>query len=291
MHIPVLLHEVVNNLRLKEGDIFVDGTLGSGGHSEAVLKAFQDVEVVGLDRDIAALDRSQARLLPLSSAVFLKHESFKNISSVLAGLGIREVNAILLDLGISSEQIDESQRGFSFKREEPLKMTMDSAAEIDASIVLNDWSEETLATIIKGFGEERYAKRIAAEIVRRRQEKPFKTTKDLVLAVEAVVPKGRGWQKIHPATRTFQAIRIAVNEELQTLEEALPSAYAALAPGGRLLVISFHSLEDRIVKNFMRERAKDGAKVLTKKPITPSAEEVSVNPRSRSAKLRVIEKV
>lgn len=170
-------------------------------------------------------------------------------------------------------------------------MTMDSAAEIDASIVLNDWSEETLATIIKGFGEERYAKRIAAEIVRRRQEKPFKTTKDLVLAVEAVVPKGRGWQKIHPATRTFQAIRIAVNEELQTLEEALPSAYAALAPGGRLLVISFHSLEDRIVKNFMRERAKDGAKVLTKKPITPSAEEVSVNPRSRSAKLRVIEKV
>lgn len=293
-HVSVLLHEAVDSLNLKEGDIFVDGTLGSAGHSSEVACRFGDsVEIVGLDRDIDALNRSDERLRTLTSAHYLKLSSFRNIDEVLKALGISKVNGVLLDLGISSEQIDESGRGFSFKRDEPLHMSMDKdAADLTAKTILNTWDEDALELIIRGFGEEKYSRKIAREIVRRRAEKPFETTTDLSDAVRAATPTAYHHGRIDPATRTFQAIRIAVNEELTALEEGLRKGFDALESGGRFAVISFHSLEDRIVKNFFRDRVKEGgAKLITKKPIVPSDEEVAANPRSRSAKLRVIEKI
>lgn len=285
MHAPVLLHEAVETLHLKDGDIFLDGTLGSAGHSLLVAEKFgNDVEIIGIDRDPDALARSAERLKEFTHSSYLRLESFRNLDEVLLGLGVSQVNAILLDLGISSEQIDESGRGFSFQRDEPLDMRMGKQG-LTAADVLNGWSEETLESILRGFGEERRARQIARAIVERREKKPFKTTADLVEVV------GKRTGRIHPATKTFQAIRIAVNEELTALEEGLRKAFDALGGGGRLAVISFHSLEDRIVKNFMRERAKTGeGRLITKKPIVPSEEEVERNPRSRSAKLRVIEK-
>lgn len=293
-HVPVLLHEAIEGLNLKDGDIFLDGTLGSAGHSLAVAEKFgNDVEIIGLDRDAEALARSEERLRELTNSAYLKLESFRNLDAVLKELGISKVNAILLDLGISSEQIDESGRGFSFQKDEPLSMTMVKDDKgVTAKEILNSWSEETLELIIRGFGEERFAKKIAKEIVRRRETKPFETTGDLVEAVRFATPASYHRGRLHPATRTFQAIRIAVNEELATLEEGLTKAFGALSEGGRLVVISFHSLEDRIVKNFMRGEEKLGrAKVLTKKPVTPTEEEIEKNPRSRSAKLRILEKL
>ncbi|MHB1330807.1 MAG: 16S rRNA (cytosine(1402)-N(4))-methyltransferase RsmH [Minisyncoccota bacterium] len=296
-HVPVLLHESVLGLNLKDGDVFLDGTLGSAGHSLAVAEKFGDnVEIIGIDRDAEALKRSEERLRALTQSAFLKLSSFRNLDEVLKDLGIVKINAVLLDLGISSDQIDESGRGFSFQRDEPLNMSMEQDPKgITAKEILNNWDEETLEIILRGFGEEKHSKRIAKEIVRRREEKPFKTTGDLLEAVNYAMPasvmRNKSRQKINPATRTFQAIRIAVNEELVALEEGLNKAFEALAEGGRLAVISFHSLEDRIVKNFMKEKATSGwGKLITKKPITPSDEELNVNPRSRSAKLRIIEK-
>lgn len=292
-HVPVLLHEAIEALNLKDGDIFLDGTLGSAGHSLLVAEKFgDDVEIIGIDRDAEALARSEERLRALTHSAYLRLESFRNLDEVLGGLGITKINAVLLDLGISSEQIDESGRGFSFQKEEPLEMTMEKNSKgIKATDVVNSWSEETLVMILKGFGEERYAKKIAKEIVQRREKQAFKTTRDLQEAVLAAVPASYKRGKLNPATRTFQAIRIAVNEELTALEEGIKKAFDALAPGGRLAVISFHSLEDRIVKNFMRDAAKRGeGKLVNKKPIVPSEDEIERNPRSRSAKLRVIEK-
>lgn len=292
-HVPVLLHEAIEALNLKDGDIFLDGTLGSAGHSLAVAEKFgDDVEIIGIDRDIEALARSEERLRALTHSAYLKLESFRNLDEVMRSLGITKVNAVLLDLGISSEQIDDSGRGFTFKKDEPLEMTMEKDSKgVTAKEVLNNWSEETLEMVIRGFGEERYARKIAHEIVMQREEKPFKTTRDLEEAVLAAVPASYKKGRINPATRTFQAIRIAVNEELSALEEGLEKAFSALSPGGRLAVISFHSLEDRIVKNFMKDKTAQGlGKVITKKPVTPSEEEIERNPRSRSAKLRAIEK-
>ncbi len=294
MHIPVLLHEAIDGLNLKEGDIFVDGTLGSAGHSSEVAKRFGDsVEIVGLDRDVDALERSEEKLRPLTSAHYLKLESFRNLDTVLEALGMKEVNGILLDLGISSDQLDASGRGFSFQKEEPLHMGMKKDEEtLTAKEILNTWDEETLELIIRGFGEEKYSRRIAREIVERREVKPFETTADLETAVRAATPAAYHHGRINPATRTFQAIRIAVNEELVALEEGLKKGFEALTPGGRFAVISFHSLEDRIVKNFFRDKANEGiAKVITKKPITASDKEIDINPRSRSAKLRILEKI
>ncbi len=283
-HKPVLLQEVLTGLNLHDGDIFLDGTLGSAGHTLAVLEKYKDVEVVGLDRDQEALKRSEERLRTLSQNLFLKKESFRNMDKVLQSLGINQVNAVLLDLGISSDQLEDSGRGFSFKKDEPLDMRM-SGEGITAAEILNSWSERAIALILKGFGEERHAKIIAKRIVERRKEKPFKTTNDLVEVV------GGKQGKIHPATKTFQAIRIAVNEELDALEEGLAKAFSLLSSGGRLAVISFHSLEDRIVKNFVRDRVKnEEANSITKKPIIPTDIEVRENPRARSAKLRILEK-
>lgn len=286
MHKPVLLHESIEGLNLKDGDIFLDGTLGSAGHSLLVAEKFGDgVEIIGIDRDPEALKRSEERLRELTQSAYLRLESFRNMDTVLQELGVSGVNAILLDLGISSEQIDVSGRGFSFLRDEPLDMRM-SREGLTASQILNSWDEHAIELVLRGFGEEKRSRQIARAIVERRETKPFKTTQDLVDVV------GKRTGKIHPATKTFQAIRIAVNEELQALEDGLEKAFNSLAPNGRLAVISFHSLEDRIVKNFMRDKAKEEkARLITKKPIVPSDEEIKSNPRSRSAKLRVLEKI
>lgn len=286
MHKSVLLHESVETLDLAEGKTFLDGTLGGGGHSREVLHRFpKGVRVIGLDQDPAVAKAMADKLEGLEVAT----ENFRNLDQALKELKVEKVDAILLDLGISSDQIEARGRGFSFQRDEPLDMRM-SAQGLQASDILNSWDEHAIELVLRGFGEERASKKIAREIVERREGKPFRTTNDLVEAVLAVKPR-HPRDKIHPATKTFQALRIATNDELTALEEGLAKGFAALNPGGRFAVISFHSLEDRIVKNFFRDRAKEGAaELIVKKPIVPSVEEIKGNPRSRSAKLRVIRK-
>jgi 16S rRNA (cytosine1402-N4)-methyltransferase len=297
MHTPVLLHEVLEALRLKEGETFLDGTLGSGGHSAAVISTYHDkVKIIGLDRDQDAIRRSEERLRTLGSNFSLVRESFRNMDKVLEDLDIENVDAILLDIGISSDQLAASGRGFSFQQDEPLLMTMQESTdenELTAQEIVNTFDTGALELILRGFGEEKFSQRIAEEIVRSREVKPFETTFDLVSAIERAVPASyKNGRRINPSTKTFQALRIAVNEELIALEEGLEKGFSLLAQEGRFAVISFHSLEDRIVKNFFRDKAKSGeAKLITKKPIAPSEEEVEANPRSRSAKLRVIEKI
>ena len=265
-HIPVLLHESVDALNLGAGKIFVDATYGSGGHSQEVQRQFPTVEIIAIDQD-PKVDAHTA--------------NFKDLDKVVTG----KVDAILFDLGISSDQLEDSGKGFSFLRDEPLDMRM-SGDGITAKDILNSWEEHAIELILRGFGEEKSSKRIAHEIVERRKIKPFSTTFDLVEVV------GKRVGKINPATQTFQALRIATNEELTNLEIGLEKGFNALKTGGRLAVISFHSLEDRIVKNFFRNRARAGQALrITKKPIRPSREESRANPRSRSAKLRVIEKI
>lgn len=279
MHKPVLLQESVDALDLKPDSVFLDGTLGAGGHSMEVLRRFPSIRVIGLDQDPQAIER--VKDMPIEAHLL----NFRHIDELNV-----KVDAVLLDIGLSSNQLEESGRGFSFQKEEPLDMRMSETGPTAADI-LNNFSESALELILRGFGEERYSRQIAAEIVRRRDPQPFVTTTDLVEAVTAVKPKS--WKdKIHPATKTFQALRIAVNEELTALEEGLAKAFEALNTGGRLAVISFHSLEDRIVKNFFRDLAHEGrGELINKKPIEASEEEVSENPRSRSAKLRVIKKL
>jgi len=292
-HKSVLLKESIDALDLSEGEILLDGTIGSGGHSaEAAHRFGAGISIIGLDRDQDALRRSEERLRTLGAKFTLENESFRNLGKVLDKNGVSSVDAILLDIGLSSDQVETSGRGFSFLRNEPLLMTMSetpAGSDLTAEKVLNTFSEEALELIIRGFGEERYSRRIAAEIVRRREEKPFKVTFELVEAIESAVPGAYKHGKIHPATRTFQAIRIAVNEELAALEEAIPKAIQALKPGGRLAIITFHSLEDRVVKNLFRHAKERGeVEILAKKPITASKEEVQKNPRARSAKLRFL---
>lgn len=271
-HIPVLLHESIDALGLEEGEVFVDATYGGGGHSSEVRRRFPTVEMIAIDRDPEAN---------------VTTTNFRDLDKVLEG---RLVDAILFDLGISSDQLEELERGFSFQKDEPLDMRM-SRKGITAADILNFWDESALELILRGFGEEKFSKKIAQAIVERRKVKPFKTTFDLIGVILEIKP--RSWiDKIHPATKTFQALRIATNDELTSLEIGLEKSFEALKPGGRLVVISFHSLEDRIVKNFFRNKAgQDLAGMITKKPIVPSAREVEENPRSRSAKLRVIEKI
>jgi 16S rRNA (cytosine1402-N4)-methyltransferase len=292
-HTTVLLHEAIDNLDLKEGDIFVDGTLGAGGHSSLVAEKFgDDVEIIAIDRDVDALRKSEERLRTLTHSVYFRKESFRNIDKVLEELGVKKVNGILFDLGISSDQFEESGRGFSFQKDEPLLMTMSKEENrFTAAEILNSFDENALELILRGFGEEKFSRRIARKIVEMREAKPFRTTFDLNEAVRAATPTAYQRGRLHSSTRTFQALRIAVNEELTALEEGLEKGFGLLDEGGRFAVISFHSLEDRIVKNFFRDKAKSGyGKLITKKPITPSEKEISENPRSRSAKLRVIEK-
>jgi len=275
--------------------VFVDGTIGSAGHSAEVARMFgESVRIIGLDKDAQAVKRSESKLSKLSKNFSLEVESFKNLDKVLNKLEVENVDAILLDLGISSDQLESSGRGFTFQKDEPLLMTMSENSkegELTASIILNTWDEQALELILRGFGEEKFSKRIAHSIIERRETKPFVTTFDLVEVIESVMGESR-FGKINPSTKTFQALRIAVNEELQALNEGLEKSFKALNSGGRLAVISFHSLEDRIVKNYFRSLIQDNLAVaLNKKPIVPEETEKKENPRSRSAKLRVIQKI
>ena len=295
IHETVLLKETVDGLNLKKGDIVFDGTLGGGGHSEYVAKTFgKDVKIVAVDRDREALNRAEARLKTVGANYSLVLSDYRQIAEVLDSQKIEKVQGIILDLGLSSNQLDESGRGFSFKNDEPLFMTFAEPKDkplVTAQTVLNGWGEKTLADIIYGYADERYARRIAKKIVEAREEKEIKTTNDLVEIISEAVPAVYRRGKIHFATKTFQAIRMAVNDELGALREGLEKGFGKLSSGGRMSVISFHSGEDRIVKNYFRDKAKEKKAILiNKKPIIASGEEISKNPRSRSAKLRIIEK-
>jgi len=296
IHETVLLKETVDGLNLKVGDVVFDGTLGGGGHSEYVAKTFgKDVKIIAVDRDSEALNRAEKRLKAVGANYSLKLSDYRKIDEVLNALKVEKVQGIILDLGLSSNQLDESGRGFTFKNDEPLFMTFVNPTEkpnVTAQTIINEWKEETLADIIYGYGDERYAKRIAKKIVETRDEKEIKTTSELVNIISQAVPATYRRGKIHFATKTFQAIRIAVNDELGALKEGLEKGFERLSGGGRMSIISFHSGEDRIVKNIFRDKVKDKVAILiNKKLITASEEEIKKNPRSRSAKLRIISKI
>lgn len=303
-HISVLLNESIDGLAIQEGDVFVDCTLGDGGHSLEVFKRFGDkVTIVGIDRDQDAIDRVHAKFTELSAhtvagalteknRIVLEQGNFRYVDEILRSTGLQKADKFLFDIGLNSRQLAESGRGFSFQKDEPLVMTFESGKTgLNAKDVLNDWAEESLSQIIFGFGEERHARRIARGIVEARERKPIETTAQLVEIIRKSTPAFYHFGKIHPATRTFQAIRIAVNDELGALTDGLKKAWSILAPKGRIAVISFHSLEDRIVKNYFNELKKSGEGLVhTKRPLIASDQEMQANPRSRSAKLRIIER-
>jgi 16S rRNA (cytosine1402-N4)-methyltransferase len=301
-HVPVMAAEVVEWLRPRPGALLVDATVGLGGHAAALLAAAPDSELVGLDRDPAALTLARDRLEPYAGRLVLQRAHFADLGSVLAGLGRQGADAVLLDLGVSSLQLDDPSRGFSFSADGPLDMRMDPASPLSAAEIVNTWSERDLARIIANYGEEPRARTAARAIVRAR---PIETTGALAHVVSRVV--GRGRPGLHPATRTFQAIRIAVNDELGALDRFLAEGWRLLLPGGRLAVLAYHSLEDRRVKDAFRRWAAAcvcpsgtpqcvcgwSAKVrlLTRRPLRPSAGEIVRNPRARSARLRVVERL
>jgi 16S rRNA (cytosine1402-N4)-methyltransferase len=290
-HFPVLLEESVSLLTENRGKIYVDATVGLGGHSYEILKRNPDAFLIGIDKDPYALDKAKERLKEFEGRFALYQADYKDIDLVLKEEGIEAVDGILMDLGVSMLQLKTPERGFSFMVEAPLDMRMNPDQRLTAYDVVNRYKEKDLARIIKEYGEERFAYRIAKAIVSYRRKKPIETTKELAQIVENAVPKGF-YKKIHPATKTFQAIRIEVNKELDHLKEALLKIPHLLNPKGRVAIISFHSLEDRLVKHAFRNFEKEGLlKVITKKPITPSEEEIKLNPPSRSAKLRVAEKL
>ena len=272
--------------------MFFDGTLGDGGHAEAILEAAGlDARLAGTDRDADAVERVRARLARFGERVCLKHANFERMREAMVEAGFAGVDGLLLDIGYSSVQMDESGRGFSFSEDGPLDMRMDRSEQVTAEMIVNGYDEKELADMIYEYGEERASRRIARAIVNRRKVQPFSGTLDLADVVGRAAGGRRG--RIHPATRTFQALRIAVNRELECLQEGLRQGVEMLNPGGRMAVISFHSLEDRIVKYFFRDRVQGDDAVLrlvTRKPLIASEEEVRNNPRSRSAKLRVIER-
>jgi 16S rRNA (cytosine1402-N4)-methyltransferase len=294
-HVSVLKDESILGLNLKPGYTFVDMTLGSGGHSKCVFESVKDLQIIGFDADGDAIKRAGKVLASIGAKPILINQNFSSLEKELEKRGISRVDAILFDLGISSVQLDDSGRGFTFRKDEPLLMTLtdDVVPEtLTAENIVNNWDRETLETIIKGFGEEKYARSIARAITESRKIKPIKTTFELVEAIRSGVPTRYTHQKIHFATRTFQAIRIATNGELTELPKALEQSVNILNKGGRIAVITFHSLEDRIVKNFFKKEEADGRlKKITKKPIVPSMSETNNNPRSRSAKLRIVEKI
>ena len=287
--------EVLFWLRPKEWDIFLDCTVGYCGHAERILEASApDGIVIGIDRDLRAIEEGRKRLERFGVRAVLIKGHFMELKRLLAERGISSVQGALFDLGVSSPQIDDPSRGFSFQAGGPLDMRMDQSAGVTAAEIVNRTNEVDLANMIYEFGEERYSRRIARAIVRARANQPFETTNELASIVEAAVPAHYCRGRIHCATRTFQALRIAVNQELEHLEPALRDAADVLAPGGRLCVISFHSLEDRIVKHTFRALSAEAdgeMEVLTKRPQVPTDEEIYRNPRSRSAKLRVIQRV
>lgn len=292
-HKPVLLHEVLEQLSVQPNDIVVDATLGGAGHAREISDLLGANGVfIGFDLDENALDRARETLGSVQPKVILIEANFRDLAEELAKRGISKVAEVLFDLGWSSYQLG-SGRGFSFMADEPLRMTYSRTKnDLTAATIVNEWGEKSLADVIFGWGGERYARRIARSIVEARARKPIQTSRELADVIRDAVPAAYRRGKIHPATRTFQALRIAVNDELDALKEGLETAWHLLAPRGRIAVITFHSLEDRIVKKMFNEFEKSGEGMrITKKPIIPSAEEVRENPRSRSAKLRVIEKI
>lgn len=307
MHEPVLLHEVIRLLNIKDHTAYLDGTIGLAGHTSAILNIFPNVKVVGIDRDRKALEEVKKRLTPeIGKRLFLFKGNFKDISILKRQFPIKLFHSALLDLGVSSFQLDDPRRGFSFQKEGPLDMRMDDSQKTKAMDLVNFLSERKLADIFFKFGEEHLSFKIAKWICQKRKMKPIKTTLELSNLISEIYPRYRERSKIHPATRVFQALRIAVNEELEGLEQSLEDILSMLETGGRLAVISFHSLEDRIVKrSFLRFEnpcicpktipkcvcmKKTLGKRVILKPLTPSPEEIQKNPRSRSAKLRVVEK-
>jgi len=301
-HQPVMVKEVIDSLIVSRTGVYVDGTVGGAGHSYAILKQ-TDALLIGIDCDDEALRFAEKRLQEFGSRKILLKENFVNLDHILKSLNIEKVDGVLLDLGVSSRQLDASERGFSFSQQAPLDMRMDRSMTLSAYDIVNSFAQNELEKIIRFYGEEKMASRIARAISKKRQESPIATTTQLAAIVASCMPAGTRWRKIHPATRTFQAIRIAVNHELDNIKPAMHAAVDVLKTGGRLCMISFHSLEDRIVKNEIRllegvcvcppdspfcvcqRDAK--LKNLTKKAIMPSGEEIASNPRARSAKLRV----
>lgn len=295
IHKTVLLNESIKNLNLKRGSIYFDGTLGGAGHASKVCLDFGgDVKIIGTDRDPLAIKNADKKLSDLGCKADLVLSDYRNLDVVLTNLGIEKVDGILFDLGLSSDQLDLSGRGFSFKRDEPLLMTFsdkDKDQKVNAQIILNNWSEETIADILYGYSDERYSRRIARAIVSERKIHPIETTFQLVEIIRKAVPVQYQRSKKHFATKTFQALRIAVNDEITALKEGMEKGWGFLKKGGRMAIISFHSVEDREVKIFFRKKVKGGeGDFITKKPILPTREEIAQNSRSRSAKLRVIEK-
>ena len=306
-HVSVLLQECLDGLDIKPDGIYVDGTLGGAGHSSRIAAQLTTGRLIGIDRDPVALKAAGERLQPFADRVTLVHSNFSEVRQVLDDLGIEAVDGILLDLGVSSPQLDEAVRGFSYMLDAPLDMRMDGGAALSAHEVVNTWSQDELKRILYDYGEEHYAPQIAGAICRRRAEKTIETTLELADIIRAAMPAAALREKQHPAKRSFQAIRIAVNDELGAVETVMKTAVSCLNPGGRLAIITFHSLEDRIVKNGMVAASKGctcppnfpvcvcgnkpKVKLITRKPITASEEELERNPRSRSAKLRVCEKL
>jgi len=306
-HYSVLLDECIEALNIREDGIYVDGTLGMGGHSEQIAQRLTTGRLIAIDRDPMALERAGKRLEPFADRITFVHGNFRDLPLLLKQAGVEKADGMLFDLGVSSPQLDEGERGFSYMTDAPLDMRMDTEETLTARDIVNGWPEERLKRILFEFGEERYAPRIAAAIVRRREAAPIETTLELVEVIRGAMPAAALREKQHPAKRSFQAIRIAVNDELASVSELMANATDYLAPQGRLAVISFHSLEDRIIKNAISSREKgctcprefpictcgfkQTLKSVTRKPILPSERELSENPRSRSAKLRVAERV
>lgn len=306
-HVSVLLNECIDALNIKEDGIYVDCTLGGAGHSSEIVKRLSPKgKLIGIDQDKNALEASKKRLAEYDNVIYV-HNNFYNIKEVLDELNIEGVDGILMDLGVSSHQLDEGERGFSYMKDAPLDMRMNRDSNFSAYNVINNYSEEELTRVIRDFGEEKFARRIAKFIVDRRGKKPIETTYELVDIIKAAIPAKARREGPHPAKRTFQAIRIEVNNELGILDRAIEDGAAKLNKDGRIAVITFHSLEDRIIKNKYKQLEnpctcpkefpvcicgkKPEIKIITRKPIEPSEIEVEENPRSRSAKLRVAEKI
>ena len=306
-HVSVLLEECIEGLNIKPDGIYVDGTLGGAGHSSRIAEKLTTGRLIGIDRDPVALKAAGERLAPFGDRVRLVHSNFCELDKALDDLGITGVDGILLDLGVSSPQLDDGQRGFSYMVDAPLDMRMNGQDSLDAKQIVNHWSYEELKRILYDYGEERFAPRIAAAICKRREEREIETTLELVDIIRGAMPASALREKQHPAKRSFQAIRIAVNDELGSVERVMQKAIPCLNPGGRLAVITFHSLEDRIVKQAMAEAAKGctcppefpvcvcgkkpRVKLITRKPIVSGETELERNPRARSAKLRICEKL
>ncbi|NLL81594.1 MAG: 16S rRNA (cytosine(1402)-N(4))-methyltransferase RsmH [Tissierellia bacterium] len=306
-HVSVLLNEVINGLDIKPDGIYVDGTLGGGGHSFEIVKRLKGGKLIGIDQDLEAIDKASEVLKDYEENVILVHDNYENINRILRNLNIEKVDGILLDLGVSSYQLDEESRGFSHNKDAELDMRMDSTSSFSAWNVVNEYSKEELEQIIWNYGEERWAKRIAEFIVTERKTKSIDSTFDLVGVIKKAIPKAVRMEGHHPAKRTFQAIRIEVNRELEVLGNSIYKMIEVLNPGGRLAIITFHSLEDRIVKESFKELYKDcicppefpkcicdkkrEIEIITRKPIKPGEKELIENPRSRSAKLRIAKKL